>query len=112
MRKGALALANIMDYIAWRGDIPLDQVPLGEVDALILSYLAYMPFDGIVPPEADGPRVSLADAALELVKRYRCEGIQLAYTIGDSDENDCTLLEILASSKRFAQIGLFGYVDY
>ena len=105
-------MANIIDYIAWRGDIPLDQVPLGEVDALLLSYLAYMPYDGIVPPAVDGLRVSLADAALELVKRYRCEGIQLAYTIGDSDENDCKLLEMLAGSKRFAQIELCGYVDY
>ena len=42
-------MANILDYVAWRGDIPFDQVPLGEVDGLILSYLAYVPFDDIVP---------------------------------------------------------------
>ena len=105
-------MANIIDYLAWRGDIPLDQVPLGEVDALILSYLAYMPFDGIVPVEVTGDRVNLSDAALALVERYRCEGIQLAYTIGDSDENDCALLGALAKSERFAQIGLCGFVDH
>lgn len=105
-------MANIIDYIAWRGDIPLDQVPLGEVDALILSYLAYMPFDGIVPEEVTGPCVSLEEAALALIDRHQCDGIHLAYTIGDSDENDCALLRALADSKRFAQIGLCGYVDY
>ncbi|MBQ7825159.1 MAG: hypothetical protein IJ337_02250, partial [Clostridia bacterium] len=85
-------MANIIDYIAWRGDIPLTQVPLGEVDSLILSYLAYMPFDGIVPAEVTGARTRLADAALELIERHRCEGIQLAYTVGDSDDDDCVLL--------------------
>ena len=33
-------MANIIDYVRWRGDIPTYQVPLGEVDALILSYLS------------------------------------------------------------------------
>lgn len=105
-------MANIIDYIAWRGDIPLTQVPLGEVDSLILSYLAYMPFGGIVPAEVTGTRTRLADAALELIERHRCEGIQLAYTVGDSDDDDCVLLEALTKSPRFADIGLCGFVDY
>ena len=105
-------MANIIDYIAWRGDIPLTQVPLGEVDSLILSYLAYMPFDGIVPAEVTGARTMLAAAALEHIERHRCEGIQLAYTVGDSDEDDCVLLEALTKSPRFADIGLCGFVDY
>ena len=109
---GGYRMANIVDYIAWRGDIPLTQVPLGEVDSLILAYLSYMPFDGIVPPGVTGTRTRLSEAALALVERHRCEGIQLAYTIGDSNEADCALLEALSKSVRFADIGLFGYVDH
>ena len=105
-------MANIIDYLLWRGDIPLTQVPLGEVDSLILSYLAYMPFDGIVPAEVSGARTRLADAALILIERYKCEGIQLAYTVGDSDADDCVLLEALTKSVRFADIGLCGFVDH
>ena len=50
-------MANIIDYVQWRGDIPLAQVPFGAVDALVLSYLSYMPFDGLVPEpfETEGP---------------------------------------------------------
>jgi len=105
-------MANIIDYLQWRGDIPLTQVPLGEVDSLILSYLSYMPFDGIVPAEVTTSRTRLADAARSLLERHRCEGIQLAYTVGDSDADDCVLLEALEKSARFADIGICGFVDY
>ena len=33
-------MANIIDYVQWRGDIPLSQVPFGGIDALIHSYLS------------------------------------------------------------------------
>ena len=57
-------MANIIDYVQWRGDIPLAQVPFGAVDALVLSYLSYMPFDGLVPEpfETEGPLLSEAAA--------------------------------------------------
>ena len=33
---------NILDYIAWRGDLKFSTVPFQEVDALILCELAYV----------------------------------------------------------------------
>ena len=47
-------MANIIDYVQWRGDIPLSQVPFGGIDALILSYLSYMPFAGILNSSMQG----------------------------------------------------------
>lgn len=38
-------MANIHDYLYWRGDLPLDQVPLNELDGLVLTRFAYMPFE-------------------------------------------------------------------
>ena len=35
-------MPNIQDYVIWRGDLPLDRVPLCDVDALLLSYLGFM----------------------------------------------------------------------
>ena len=40
-------MANLLDYLAWRGDLPLSAVPLCDVDALIFARLSYVPFDGI-----------------------------------------------------------------
>lgn len=42
-------MANMIDYLDWRGDITLRQSPFNEVDNLILSNLSYGRFEGIVP---------------------------------------------------------------
>lgn len=41
-------MANLFDYLDWRGDLPFSQSPFCDIDALIFSRLAYLPFDGIV----------------------------------------------------------------
>ena len=46
-----LVMANMTDYIKWRGDVGMDKIPFGEVDALILCQLSYLNFDGIVPSD-------------------------------------------------------------
>ena len=61
-------MANIIDYIRWRGDIPLNQVPFGEIDALILSYLSYMPFAGILNSGMKGEGTLLGDEAQALLE--------------------------------------------
>ena len=42
-------MANLLDYLEWRGDLTFDQTPFNEVDNLILSELSYVDFGGIVP---------------------------------------------------------------
>lgn len=42
-------MLDLFDYLAWRGDIPLSQVPFGPVDGLILSTLSYVRFQELVP---------------------------------------------------------------
>lgn len=34
-------MANILDYLTWRGDLPLSAVPWTPVDALLLANLSY-----------------------------------------------------------------------
>ena len=104
-------MANIIDYLAWRGDLPLDQAPLCEVDGLILSYLAYMPYEELVSETAAQPRARLGETMLALIERHRAEGIQLASTVGDSDRDDCDLLAALAASPRFAPLEMCAYVN-
>jgi len=100
-------VANIIDYILWRGDLPVGQVPLGEVDALVLSYLAYMPFDGIVPQALNAPGVLLGDAAKDILARHEADGLPLAF----SPKDDKRLLEAVASNPRFAQMRITGFVN-
>lgn len=100
-------MANIIDYILWRGDLPVAQVPLGEVDALILSYLSYMPMDGIVPGEDGGEPVTLRDAMIAMLGRSEQENSPLAYSVKD----DRKLLAALAQSVRFGTMRLCAFVN-
>ena len=52
-------MANIMDYLDWRGDLPLSVSPFNEVDGLILAELSFINFEGIVPPPELGRGVPL-----------------------------------------------------
>ena len=42
-------MADLFQYVFWRGDLPLSAVPLCDVDALLFARLAYIPFEGVVP---------------------------------------------------------------
>lgn len=44
-------MANIMDYMDWRGDLSFEADEFNEVDNLILAQLAYVDFEGIVTAE-------------------------------------------------------------
>lgn len=50
-------MANLCDYLYWRGDLPLDGHPFNPVDALALAWLASMPLPD-PPPETLGETVS------------------------------------------------------
>ena len=56
-------MANLMDYLDWRGDLTLDQSPFNEVDNLILAELSFVDFQGTVPGPGEGEGVVLRGAA-------------------------------------------------
>lgn len=97
-------MGNLLDYLAWRGDLSLAQVPFGAVDALVLAALSYVHFDGLIPGDMDRP-AALGDTARTYLKlpparrgRCRCE-------------EDLELLQALADAPRFAAMGLARYAS-
>lgn len=42
-------MANIQQYIEWRGDLTFEQAPFCRVDALILCQISYLNFDRLLP---------------------------------------------------------------
>lgn len=44
-------MANMMNYLDWRGDLTFLEAPFNEVDNLLLTELAYVDFSGIVAKE-------------------------------------------------------------
>lgn len=97
-------MGNLMDYLAWRGDLVFDQAPFSPVDGLILSALSYIHFDDLVPGEAERtvPLAQAAETYLSLPpnRRGRCRC-----------EKDLPLLRALADSPRFARLELCRQAD-
>ena len=96
-------MASMIDYLDWRGDIPFSVDPFNEVDGLILSQLAYLALDGIIPP-VFSVRVLLRHAHA----RYEADrkaGIERHVTF----QQDLTLFAKLAESRRFSGTQLTGY---
>ena len=39
-------MANMVDYLAWRGDVPFAVAPWNEIDGLLIATLSYLDFHG------------------------------------------------------------------
>ena len=90
-------MANLMDYMVWRGDIGFDISPWNDVDALAMANLCYLNFQGI-----DNDRGwTLAEAKrLELVRE----------TIVSCFEGRKAQFEAMADTVRFGGIRMHHFI--
>ena len=58
-------MANILDYIDWRGDLTFEKAPFNDIDNLIFTQLSFIDFDSIVPGVESRSKIRLSDAAKE-----------------------------------------------
>ena len=94
-------MANILDYLDWRGDITLAQSPFNEVDALLLAELSFINFEGIVPPPELGHGVRLRDAAAAYFARNEGREIDMGVLVPDRIP---AMLCAMAGSSRFGDL--------
>ena len=96
-------MADLFDYLRWRGDLRFSQVPPGPVDALIFSALSYLTFGGSVAERPEIP-ISLRDASEEFFRDPNPESRCRVKT-------DLSLLTAAAESERFGNTFLLQYRD-
>lgn len=100
-------MANICDYVRWRGDLSFHQSAFNVVDNLILSQIAYVTFEGIAPASGDMKVVTMEEAAKEYFARTTIQEIE-------SDKSFIAkspyLLREAGKSKRFKNIRLVDFV--
>lgn len=94
-------MANILEYIIWRGDLTFKQSELNEVDSLILSRFSYFPLDGLF---FDDKKITIKEAYDRLL------------SIGIDDKKilqieDKDLFPALANSKRFGELYITNYIN-
>lgn len=89
-------MANIIDYIKWRGDIDFDASPFNSVDNLILSELSYMNFTQILKTKKE---LTISDIALEYLDSEHDNDLGLLLT-GEFN----LMLSLMADSRRFGHL--------
>ena len=100
-------MANIMDYLDWRGDLDWSVSAFNEVDNLILSELVYVDFEGIVPAMGK-EKVTLAKASEAFFSIHTEEEINARVS---STRMAAFLMQKMAQTKRFGQILLADYIN-
>lgn len=103
-------MANMLDYLDWRGDITIHQSGINDVDCFIMSQISYMNFDGVVgekpAPSFGEAEITIKQASNNLfkIREQASEGLLLS-------DNDTLLLKALAKSRRFCNMKLAAYVN-
>lgn len=87
-------MTDIFDYLFWRGDLPLDRIPMNEVDGMVAARIAYLPFETVDVLRGD---TTVADAAQALLAANDA-------TDSIRQKNDIPLLRALCDSARFGSI--------
>ncbi len=96
-------MANVINYIKWRGDLTIGRAPINEVDNLALSLLVYNDFSGIVPGKDEEGSISIKKACAKFLESYDLEG---------APKTDFGWVPYyMGPSKRFGELRLSDYLD-
>lgn len=102
-------MANLLDYLDWRGDLTLEQSPFNEVDNLILAELSFVDFRDIVPAPGEGEGVVLCQAAQAFFARFPAgEKIDMGVLVPAAIPD---MLRKMADAPRFRDMKLNCFVD-
>ena len=94
-------MADMFDYLLWRGDLSMEAVPPNPVDTLILSERSYIGFEGLVPGDFLHP----------VPLRVAAEAFAMLPDREDRDrvKRDGELLAAAARTERFGELKLVFY---
>ncbi len=96
-------MANIINYLKWRGDLSFNESPFNEVDNLVLSLAVYSDLKGIVPPPGSGSGITVKEAA----KRYFQDHDPKMMSPIEYD----WVLYYMAKGDRFGNLILSDFID-
>ncbi|MCL2811716.1 MAG: DUF2974 domain-containing protein, partial [Clostridia bacterium] len=104
-------MENLFDYLIWRGDLDFAQAPLNQVDNLILAWLSYVDYQGIVPNLGGQGSISLADAAHRFFEHSEQGSKGSLLDIFNPMLSSVQVLEKTAATRRFGPLQLTCFVD-
>jgi hypothetical protein len=97
-------MANIKDYLHWRGDLKIENDDVNEIDVLVLSELAYFPFEKLSLTATSAP-ISILEVCNQLLALPDIEGsVHL--------KDDIDLMRALVGSDRFSEMLITNFVSH
>ena len=94
-------MANVCDYVRWRGDLTLEQSEFNEIDNLILARFSYFPFDKII-------RENEIATIKELSRRFSNQDVTKLPILW---KEDVELFPLMGNSKRFGGMLATKYIN-
>ena len=94
-------MANVCDYVKWRGDLSIEQSEFNEIDNLILSRFSYFPFDKIIK---ENEVVTIK----ELSERFKKQDISKLPILW---KDDVDLFPLMGESERFGKLLATKYIN-
>ena len=91
-------MANIIDYVIWRGDLPFYKSKINEIDKIIFTRFAYLPFKEIEMDETE-------TIASLMVKFENVDESKFIWS------EDVRLIKLLGTSTRFKDIVVSDYEE-
>ena len=102
-------MANVFDYLRWRGDLSFEQSPQNEIDLLIFSLLSYIDYSDSVAPGFDESPISLQGFANSFFAANPAPKKEdLGFLI---PKEVFQLLQIVPKTRRFCNVRVCGYVN-
>lgn len=101
-------MGNILNYLKEFKNIPFEKSGFKEVDNVILSQIAYLDFEGIVPGVDTDEFVTVAEAYQAFAMQNDMENIaKLKYMSEDTPH----VLRLMSEGERFAKAKLSKYIN-
>ncbi|MBQ8094792.1 MAG: DUF2974 domain-containing protein [Clostridia bacterium] len=94
-------MSNLIDYLKWRGDLPLSRDPLNKIDCLLFAQLSYIQWE-LVWNKTETAHLSDLYSQIE----------SLEYAVTFTAKSDRIMLPLAAGSTRFGAVPLSDLVTF
>jgi len=102
-------MANIIDYLHWRGDLSFTQSGVNEVDNILFVFLSFLNFEGIVPSDPENGDILLRDAVHLCFEREADAPPYYGAIMPNKDIH--RMARLMARSNRFGHASVTGYIN-
>jgi len=102
-------MADMFDYISWRGDLEFDQFPFNPVDNIVFSQLSYLPMEDIVPGPQERGGITIEELAVkyEIIQKNSPSELPHDITVTDA----ISVINAIGSTIRYKDCKVFAYTN-